>query len=1731
MKDRDGYLGRIAKVTAADDTSEQQQEEQYDVEWILGGKLLAVRRSDLRHTTADNEGMTEDGVTNRRGRNKRKPTDFMQEVIAQDESKMQARKKIVATTATAAAAAVPKTPAPTKKAPPAKRPKAAKSKASKPKAKAAPKKRKLNEAPIAAVEPPAAAAAATTSVALVYERHRRELERIVTRLEKIDQFGFFFDPVPAELDEAYAARVEGATFDQAVTDAEQKSLHTAKSAVVQTTKSGPVFPSHAPFNWEMVRRRMEQDRYVVDREKMEKLNRLRQLGPYYASLGQWTLSDKLRPDKNEAGNPRVLHPKGVDWNLFRDDVLGMCDAAIARDDSGGTGASGSLTYAANKLKEALLQSFERTGLKQLTELSVADDRHKFAIALQKIHNAEAAVQGSWRREPFPERKYEKLSSDSVCAGLSVVDERIALHELKTNLPDSFIGLSYRYDDTGESEAWMKSLIDEAGPDSASKKKSKKDSQDDEERQAALALAADDGVTRAQVVATMQSLLIGVQDRVMTDQGVLEQSELRSSNWLSSCDSANTTSDSIDTDEEEKKASIDDSSAFSGESPEVVEQPVWGIDCYTRRNISTCLEADFDQETAILFIEKWLLPAINACPADLAPDLSNATRLLEGLPFQSPGNGEEDENTVPVELPTERYSHTLLGSALMQKIATCAPPWLIAASSQVRRARTALGPDFFRVHPKGHGSVLLCSRVKAGKLVTFYRGEVYPSWRWGEKMDAIDITQRRKELKPALPDFYNMALERPQTDPRGYGLLFVDASRKAGHGSSLSHSCAPSCEVRVAALNGELKLVMTTLRELEMGEELTFDYNAVTESLIEYSSAVCLCGNGKCRGSFLHFATADCYQQVLNRNAPIATRFANLVKGSMKQVMSEDDEKVLDSHGFLTAAFGAISVNRRKLASVGHRQVLLDSIDNVPVWLRTFVADVLRYIEYERRALPIALICDHLKSIKGKNEIDSPSRGAKEPNKPEPGFFFFSRTESDFLHKTLRQQGFPEAASDLQLRQATLKVASSIWNEFDEEKKQSFTQKSLVEFEKKKKAWQVAQRKNTKGSESLLESSSDDKQTGTKTKAGTDDTISASKISFEDADAEGVSAMEQRIQQLTQTLSRVGRVLDRHRETSFEIDEMSDLIPESAAATLRQKVHSPLAVLPDAEVVYWLWNEEDGVVLQLLGSVEAAKCVRPSLVQKLLKAKEEYAYLDSFPSNAQDVDPADAVKGRLMITEALLKLRSILLGELSAMSKEFRRYTKTLIRQESEREKDPVEALDEISDEQASDKELVDDEKVGKAGEPPINSSRGVHPVVSSLMNELIDEVEQRVLGSDSKSEELNVPSQDDITTPETQPWFEHYGHRYMLQAAADLLLLYARTGTFFVLKPYQSLTSSPVEVYAREIGNAVPRSAVDASREGSSAKSGNDPLSEQPPEANASSEPQEVIGSSGDKDKIPPSRQQDSKSGELCMPDDIVAEVSVKYEGDYVLSQLLQWYNGGIGLQPGLPDMLGCAVLPQMEGCWATGLRDKPRSKPGKKTTYESKVVPRLIEWLQDPHQRGNAWPDEIKKAFVANESNATSPSSKWIAFGSPVTDFLVTGDESSIFAVLDALDADDKAESKSSSGGLISSVDRGRPAQAVSNWVQCENHDCMKWRKIPWHVDVDLLPEKFFCSDNLWNSEANSCNSPEDGWDEADALVGADGKVEGSPVRKRKPKGTSVSTVDKASFRIGGKSAINSNG
>lgn len=290
------------------------------------------------------------------------------------------------------------------------------------------------------------------------------------------------------------------------------------------------------------------------------------------------------------------------------------------------------------------------------------------------------------------------------------------------------------------------------------------------------------------------------------------------------------------------------------------------------------------------------------------------------------------------------------------------------------------------------------------------------------------------------------------------------------------------------------------------------------------------------------------------------------------------------------------------------------------------------------------------------------------------------------------------------------------------------------------------------------------------------------------------------------------------------------------------------------------------------------------------------------------------------------------------------------------------------------------------------------------------------------------------------------------------------------------------------------------------------------------------------------------KSRALCKPDDIITNVAITYRGDYVLSQLLQWYNGGIGQKPGLPDLVGCVLLPSMEGTLQTSPGRKPTSKK-KLTRYASEVRPMLLDWLNDPHKRGSPFEGQLSQVFPgwpSQEQPWDDAKFSCAPVGSPILDLLVAGDDSSLRKIAIALSENIRSTDKSSvspvngkSGSaterLQSTVDEGMPAQAVANWVQCEHPDCLKWRKVPWHVDVDALPEKFYCSDNKWNPVVSSCDAPEDTWDEYDAQLKNGGVVKESdvemasseveePQKQSKSDGiASVGAVDAKEFVIGG--------
>lgn len=151
-----------------------------------------------------------------------------------------------------------------------------------------------------------------------------------------------------------------------------------------------------------------------------------------------------------------------------------------------------------------------------------------------------------------------------------------LKTLDTSL-NGFLGPAYNYDDHTLTEEWMVSFKDRDSTSSLS------------------TTATDDDVIRVQISSLLEVLTGQVQDRVCNMTGVLSVPPV-------------------------------------GLGASLKEAPVWGMDSYTRVMIELAIADRASPEHAskaavIFFIEKKLLPAINAQSPPIAHDITNALHYI------------------------------------------------------------------------------------------------------------------------------------------------------------------------------------------------------------------------------------------------------------------------------------------------------------------------------------------------------------------------------------------------------------------------------------------------------------------------------------------------------------------------------------------------------------------------------------------------------------------------------------------------------------------------------------------------------------------------------------------------------------------------------------------------------------------------------------------------------------------------------------------------------------------------------------------------------------------------------------------------------------------------------------------------------------------------------------------------------------------------------------------------
>lgn len=242
------------------------------------------------------------------------------------------------------------------------------------------------------------------------------------------------------------------------------------------------------------------------------------------------------------------------------------------------------------------------------------------------------------------------------------------------------------------------------------------------------------------------------------------------------------------------------------------------------------------------------------------------------------------------------------------------------------------------------------------------GEIYGAAHWYEKQDVIKqlflkiekkkFTEGSKgklsstysgpkkllaELQATIehkivPDFYNIMLERHKDDPEGYNLVVVDPILKGNFSSRFSHSCNANCGTVTTVSNGKYRISMYALRDIQYGEELTFDYCSNTDDKREYENAKCLCGEKTCRGYYLE-----------------------LVKSGSK--MSLNSTNILDNQKNFFLSANAIlykaciepcgAEDEEILAECGLKESVLYQF---PTWLRKWAALTLKMVKTENESL-------------------------------------------------------------------------------------------------------------------------------------------------------------------------------------------------------------------------------------------------------------------------------------------------------------------------------------------------------------------------------------------------------------------------------------------------------------------------------------------------------------------------------------------------------------------------------------------------------------------------------------------------------------------------------------------------------------------------------------------------------------------------------------------------------------
>uniref|UniRef100_A0A665T5X1 Histone-lysine N-methyltransferase NSD3 n=1 Tax=Echeneis naucrates TaxID=173247 RepID=A0A665T5X1_ECHNA len=118
-------------------------------------------------------------------------------------------------------------------------------------------------------------------------------------------------------------------------------------------------------------------------------------------------------------------------------------------------------------------------------------------------------------------------------------------------------------------------------------------------------------------------------------------------------------------------------------------------------------------------------------------------------------------------------------------------------------------------------------LRKGDFVTEYVGEV---------IDSEECQQRIKRAhENHVTNFYMLTLTKDRV---------IDAGPKGNASRFMNHSCSPNCETQKWTVNGDVRIGLFALCDIEAGTELTFNYNL---HCVGNRRTSCHCGSDNCSG--------------------------------------------------------------------------------------------------------------------------------------------------------------------------------------------------------------------------------------------------------------------------------------------------------------------------------------------------------------------------------------------------------------------------------------------------------------------------------------------------------------------------------------------------------------------------------------------------------------------------------------------------------------------------------------------------------------------------------------------------------------------------------------------------------------------------------------------------------------------------------------------------------------------